>query len=248
MSVGYSNYLKLCKDAVENDEVFKNFKRHPDYMMILEHVSQVVGSRYLKEIETDFPYLLQHMPRFATNDNVGNPVTFPYKEVGLNLSPTTLRYVKVLADLMNLFGRLDLMNIVEIGGGYGGQCKIIHDICQPASYTIVDLPDVLALSDKYLKHFNIKNLILRNPDDTSETHYDLCISNYAFTEIDRKYQDIYADKIIKNSDRGYITCNFFGQRSDGGMSKDEVFALKPNYKELPEKPLTAPNNLIYTWQ
>jgi hypothetical protein len=246
--MSYNRYLKVCKDASENEEVFKTFKSHPDYNVILEHVSHADGLKYLVEIGTEFPYLLNYMKKFATNDDIGNPRIYPCKELGMSISPTTLRYIKVLADLMNLFGRLDGMDIVEVGGGYGGQCKIINDMTEFSSYTLVDLPEVLILNNKYLERHGIKNVILRDVEDTSEIHYDLFISNYSFTEIEHKYQDLYAEKIIKNSDRGYITCNFLGQRGDGGMSKDEVFALKPNGQFIPEKPLTAPNNLIYIWR
>lgn len=242
--IDYSAYLNVCREAVTNEEVFKDFKRHPDYTPILEHVSFLQGMEYLLEIERGFPYLLNHIKKFVTNDHIGNPRTYHTKEIEINISPTTLRYIKVLADLMNLFGRLDTMNIVEIGVGYGGQCKIINDITEFGSYTLVDLPEVLALANKFLDRQGVKNVILKNPSDDMGA-YDLCISNYAFTEIGRAYQNIYAEKIIKHSSRGYITCNFLGQ--GGRMNKDEIFALRPGGRFLPEKPLTAEGNIIYTW-
>ncbi|HUX57070.1 MAG TPA: putative sugar O-methyltransferase [Bacteroidales bacterium] len=241
--IDYNAYLNVCRKAVVNEDVFKNFKRHQDYTPILEHVSFLQGLEYLTEIGRDFPYLLRYINKFATNDHVGNPRTYHTKEIEIEISPTTLRYIKVLADLMNIFGRLDTMKIVEIGVGYGGQCKIINDIVEWQSYTLVDLPDVLVLAEKYLHAFGITNI-----KTTLDEQYDLCISNYAFTEIDRSYQNIYAEKIIKKSLRGYITCNFLGQRSDGAMSKDEIHALNPGGKFIPEKPLTGENNVIYTWQ
>lgn len=248
MSDFYANYLKVCQDAVNDDAVFKTFKRHVDYTLVLEHVSPADGLNYLTEIGNKFPYLFLFMNKFATNDEVGNPHVHPFKELGMSMSPTTLRYIKVLADLMDLFGRLDDMNIVEIGGGYGGQCKIISDIANVASYTLIDRHEALLLSNKYLKYHKVNNVVLREVDDEAEIHYDLCISNYAFAEIPRSYQNLYAEKVIKNSDRGYMTCNIFGNGSpDEPMTRDDIFALKKNYTILPEKPLTAVNNFIYTW-
>ena len=248
MSIDYSKYLKVCHDAATDEKTFKTFKSHPDYNVMLEHVSFLQGQGYLFEINKECPSLLEHITKFATNDQIGNPRTYHVKEIGTDMSPTTLRYVKVLADLSNIFGVLDNMRIVEIGVGYGGQCKIINDITELMSYTLVDLPEVLTLATKYLSVFGIKNVITKNPEDDMEDGYDLCISNYAFTEVDRHYQDIYAEKIIKHSTRGYVTCNFFGQRGgDGAMSKEEIAALRPNGRFIPEKPSTAPNNVIYTW-
>lgn len=245
MSIDYNSYLKVCKEAVENDEVFKDFKRHSDYTPILEHITFSQGLSYLEEIKQNSPYLLKYINRFATNDNYGNPYIYYYGELGISISPTTLRYIKVLADLMSLFGCLNSIDIIEIGGGYGGQCKIIYNWVKPKSYTLIDLPEVLALSEKYLKQQNIGTIILRNIDDPEEIHYDLCISNYAFTEIGRNYQNFYAEKIIKNSDKGYITCNFIVSEN---LTKEEIFALKLNHTIYPEKPLTGDGNLIYTWK
>ena len=248
MSDFYANYLKVCQDAVDDDLMFKKFKHHTDYTLVLEHVSPSDGINYISEIRKTYPSLLNHINKFATNDNIGNPNVYPFKELGLNMSPTTLRYIKVLADLMNLFGRLDDINIVEIGVGYGGQCKIIEDIAEPKSYTLIDRHEALLLSEKYLKHHKAKKIILREADDSSKIHYDLCISNYAFAEIPRAYQNFYAENIIKNSDMGYMTCNIFGYGDPNEpMTKEDIMSLRQNYNILPEVPLTAVNNIVYTW-
>jgi len=168
-----------------------------------------------------------------------------YEEFGISISPSTLRYVKVLADILNLYPPLHLADIVEIGGGYGGQCMTIKSYINVKSYTIIDLPEVLALTKKYLERQNVTDVTFIECDNVESKEYDLCISNYAFTEIDREYQDLYAEKIIKNSKHGYITCNYFGLRDDG-MTKKEVQELK-NGTFIEEKPLTGTNNIIYLW-
>jgi len=244
------NYLDVCKKAAQNDNIFNLFKRHPDYTVVLEHVWYECGLDCLTEIEKNSPYLLDYIPYFITNDTVGNPNKYWYKDLNENVSPTTLRYIKVLGDLMNLFGTLDDMDIVEIGGGYGGQCKIIHDIAKPRSYTIIDLPEVLLLTKKYLTRFEIPNIKYVSPKDLKKGKYDLCISNYAFTEVVRNFQNIYIENVIKGSDRGYITCNFIEQNRKGfakRLNKQEIFNLKPNAEFLPEIPLTGLNNIIYVW-
>jgi hypothetical protein len=241
----YTAYFELCKKASEDDELFKDFKRHKDCTDMLEHVNYEHGLDYLEQIKQHFPYLMNDIGLFATNDDIGNPYTYYFKELGFELSPSVLRYVKVLGDLNNLCGDLDNIDIVEVGGGYGGQCKIIHDLFTPKSYTIIDAEEVLLLTGKYLREFKIKP-ILR--DQAESKHYDLFISNYAFTEIDRKFQNLYAEKLINNSDKGYIICNWFGIRPDKGMTKEEISKLKPTGHFIPERPLTGTNNCIYIWQ
>jgi putative sugar O-methyltransferase len=171
-----------------------------------------------------------------------------YAEINMNISPTTLRYVKVLADLISHFGNLDGLDIVEIGIGYGGQCKIINDYFVPKSYTLIDLTEVILLADKYLECHGIQNTVFQTPNWRSKTPYDLCISNYAFTEISRQNQDFYVKNIIERSAKGYITCNFLNQRmKDGAMTDDEIKKLKKTGYWISEVPLTAPHNAIYIW-
>ena len=249
MNINYYKYEQICKRATEDDEVFKVFKNHPDFTYMLEHVTHQQGLEYIEEIKKLHPKLLKHIECFATNDSLGSPQTYWYSELNMNVSPTTLRYIKVLADLMVCFGDLSGLDIVEIGVGYGGQCKIINDYFVPKSYTLIDVDDVLALANRYLICHGIENIRLRGHRDASEARYDLCLSNYAFTEISRQNQDFYAWKIVKNSQKGYMTCNFLDQRSqDGGMSRDEIFNLKENGFFVPEEPLTSPHNAIYLWK
>jgi len=244
-----SDYIKVCKDALGNDLVFTNFKNSFNYTKVLEHVHAGFGAEYLERIVKDSPELLEHLPKFITNDSIGNPKQYYYKEIDMKISPTTLRYIKVLGDLQNIFGSLNGKDIIEIGGGYGGQCKIIYDVCTPKSYTIVDLPDVLALTRKYLKKFGIKNVILKTAEDQFEDTYDICISNYAFTEVNKEYRDLYAKKVISHSSKGYITCNFIKVEGFPGdqVTRSEIKKLQKTGVFIPEVPITGIGNIIYIW-
>jgi hypothetical protein len=246
MGFDYSAYLNVCKQAIENDEIFQNFRRNPNYTGILEHVNHELGVGYIAEIRKQSPELIQYLNRFATSDKVGSPNIEYFEEIDFELAPSDLRYIKVLGDLIRFFGDLDELDIVEIGGGYGGQCKIIYDLYRPKSYTIIDVEEALLLTNKYLKEFSI-NPILQHPDKLDIHHHDLLISNYAFTEFDRNYQDLYIEEVINMSKRGYITCNFFGFRNDGALNKEEVFKLKAKGIFIPEEPLSGENNIIYIW-
>jgi putative sugar O-methyltransferase len=249
MKVNYKTYADFCKRAVDDDSVFKTFKSHPDFTYMLEHVTNEQGWDYLLQIERQFPFLVTMIDKFKTNDDIGSPRTFHCKEIETQISPTTLRYIKVLADILDNFGRYDGLDIIEIGVGYGGQCKILHDYGTPRSYTMVDLPEVLALAKKCNEYHKIPNVSYKTADVLNTTSCDLLISNYAFTEISREYQEIYVEKLFKYARMGYITCNYFGMMNkDESMSKDDVFAIKENYELIPERPLTGPDNVIYIWK
>ena len=243
--MNYKKYLNVCRESVINEDMFNKFKQHPDYRSILEHVSYEQGLLYLDEINKDNPELLRILPKFVQNDSIGNPLVYYYSQLDCVISPTTLRYIKVLSDLRKTFGDLQGMNIVEIGVGYGGQCKIISDLFKFKSYTLIDLPDPCELAKKCLNKYKVSNVNIWNGE---LNYYDLCISNYAFTEISRNYQEIYKQQFIDRSDRGYITCNFLDQRSSKiALTKKEIFSMKDDFTVLPEQPLTAAHNMIYLW-
>ena len=243
-------FVRICYNACYDDEIFNNIKKIPDFTYVLEHTTVSFGQDYLNIIKRDNPQLLDKIPIFKTNDDVGGGFTYKYGEY--EISPSTLRYVKVLSDLIKLYGTLDGMKIVEIGGGYGGQCKIINDIFNFKDYHIIDLPEVVKLSEKYLSNFNVNNVRFSTYEKLDIEYYDLIISNFAFSELHKDLQMLYKEKIIDNSSNGYITCNFITNVIKGGgfptFTKNELLSMKNNTVIIAEEPLTGPNNMILTWK
>jgi len=248
-SVSYRDYLVICKLAVDHDDVFEVFKRVKDYRVQLEHVSKKQGQLYLNIIKKE-KSLLRYFSMFKDNDKFRCPVKYNY-DVGI-FSPTTLRYIKVLMDLKTFFGDLNNFNIVEIGVGYGGQCKIISDVFKPASYTMIDLYLTLLLAKKYLSKFNIQNVIyLTSQQIDNKKEYDLVISNYAFSEIEKSLQDDYIQKILPFSKRGYLTCNYDGiSTPNSPYNKEELFRMLSQWHSIEvvdEEPKTSRDNFIIKW-
>lgn len=241
-------YPKFCLKAAKANRLFKDFRRHPIYTSILEHLSYEQGNAYLEKIIEQSPSFVDYFEVFRKNDLYGNPITYSYGNYGV-FSPTTLRYIKVASDLKCLFKDLNNMDIIEIGGGYGGLCKIIGDLYSYKSYTIVDLPEVLELIRIYLSKFRIKNVVLLTMNSLSaEKKYDLVISNYAFTELRPEIQEIYFTKVLSSSHQGYITCNnFLNTWSKESFLKRLALANIP-YTELPEDPLTYDGNYLISWK
>lgn len=206
-------YPDFCLKASSQENIFNCFRRHPVYTQVVETVPRKGGKDYLKLALKFNPKITKHLDKFATSERIGSPKTYKYRTsfLGKNytFSPTTLRYVLVLSQLVHFFGDLNNFNIVEIGVGYGGLCKVIADLFPSAKYTLVDLPEALSLSQKFLTHFDVKNVqYLDATHIPTQISYDLCISNYAFSELSRDIQDLYFQNILKNSKCGYMLCNF----------------------------------------
>lgn len=246
-------YLQLCKEALFNEEVFQNFKRRPLYTLFQEFTTYEEGNDYLNVIYRDSPDLLNPilMKKFQSNDRLGNPATFLYKRIGL-FSPTTLRYIKAVSDLRAHFGNLDGMKVIEIGGGYGGQCKILSDLFLFSSYTLVDFPESLELAKKYLERLNVANVQFLKADEIESQPCDLVISHYGFTQTNANLQKRYLKKIISNANRGYLVCNFFPKTFGmNALSKENLLKKLSeagvSYEILPEEPLTGQNHFIIMW-
>lgn len=239
-----SDYRNFCQIASENDAVFKGFRRNYLYNHILEHVTKEQGRAYLDIIKQQMGP--QDMAELSYSDDVGSPMMYYYNEYG-SWSPTTLRYIKVMLDLCAIHGPLHEMKIIEIGGGYGGQCNIIKHFFQNCDYHIYDLPEALDLTYLFLTECG-KSATLHNAlEEIEENECDLLISNYAISEVIKPLQDQYFDKVISFAKHGYITYNLF----DGAYTIDEfskkLSNLSKDVRRTEETPLTYPGNEIITW-
>ena len=179
-------YLTACRDAVSN---ITSFKQDPRLTAIFEHCPKHIADEYYNQLPEEF---IKHG---FTNDFYGKPTMHSYGQ--RRFSTSTLQYMGVLSNLVKYFGSLEGLRIVEIGGGYGGQCRTIYDMFTPELYHIIDLPDVCELQRKYCKAMCF--------DAPTGLEYDLVISNYALSEIpDNKHL---IERVVKRSKHGYITCN-----------------------------------------
>ena len=247
-------YLAGCAAASSYESIFKKFKQQDSYGYILEHVPGPLGGAYLSNIEKNNFDLLKDMQKFLINDLYGNPSRNTYvftlhsgTKVKLIVSPTTIRYVKVLSDLKTLFGTLDNMNIVEIGAGYGGLPLIISREYNFKNYYDVDLYGPTRLAKKYCteKH-GMDNFHVITPDQVDQLkdiEIDLVISNYAFSECNYETQDIYIEKILSKAKRGYITHNNGEERRNRTKSIIEGY---PNFKVF-DHDLCKKKHPIFTW-
>lgn len=249
-------YPAFCYAASKDKNYFRNFRRNYLYNRVLEHVSWYMGQKYLDVISRNkqSEFTNTDWNEFRQNDLYGNPRVFPYKINGhiMLLSPTTLRYIKVLQDIVTLFDAEKISSVAEIGIGYGGECRLLTNYLTGISqYFLFDIPEALGLAKKYLNMFENKadiRFVNGTKIDVDETYeYDCVISNYAFSELSREVQDMYLEKVIAKSKAGYMTWNSGSYDFAGGYSVDELLRIIPGSSVIAEEPLTAVNNCIIIW-
>jgi hypothetical protein len=239
-------YPQTCLEASHDFRAFANFRRNPAYTAALEHVSEAQGRDCLGIIAQD-PELFAAMEAFKANDGFGSPMICDYPSVG-KISPTTLRYVKVLADLKAHFSSLDNMRICEIGVGYGGQCRIINAYFKPASYCLIDIFPALSLAQRFLDNFVLHSVMsYMTMNQLPVVESDLVISNYAFSELRRPIQDAYLRKVVLPAKRGFFIYNQIAPADFQGYTAPELLQMIPGSRLFEERPLTHPNNVVIVW-
>jgi hypothetical protein len=236
-----NTYLSLVELATSNEEYFARFKSNKSYRQILEHVSRKFGQEYWDVIKR-YEKGNTRLDSFISQDFC-NPYRFTYSGIG-RVSSTNLRYAKIALDLENLFGSTNLLNIVEVGIGYGGQAIAINELNGFLSYEFVDLPQVKKLAGKYLNKFypSINPKLSHNRQE-----WDLLISNYAFSELSREIQEEYLEKYISKSKRGYVIFNDITDNLFSTYSVSEFLEKIPGAEMVNEFPLTFPRNKLIVW-
>jgi hypothetical protein len=238
-------YVEVCKRAVEEAAVFDKFKSSLEYRGILEHCDYLQGRSYLKLIKKN-QEIKSNLERIAKVDN-GKPFTFYYNKLG-QVSPSQIRYAKVLQDLEFFFGSLSDLRIAEIGVGYGGQAIHILSRHSPKNYCAYDLEWPAKLMLKNVQQCGVDLKILpeiKSWKDSSS--FDLVISNYAFSELFREVQEIYLENVVLNSKAGYMIYNHIHEKESQSMSATEFASRIPGaaiYREIPE---TFPGNVLVVW-
>ena len=222
---GYRDVVqRIIKDGIEK---WPNFRTIAAYNHVVTQLSPELGQHML-ETATAVDGALVASDAFvrAATDHArlgGGPVV-PLR--GIRVPTTLWRYIRVYADLRNLFGAdsdFDT-NVAEIGVGYGAQCDVVQRLgamlapsgasAHTRMYTLCDLPEVEELAEQYLRAIRGSSAtdlpalgkLNSNPNSTNSCastsgNYSLFISNYAFSELTSDVQQIYWDQVIRCSRR-----------------------------------------------
>ena len=230
------------------DSKFENFRRLPGICQIYEHVSKGQAATFYRSILKKYKFLLKGKI-FEGNDKIGNPAgKKKYKYLG-KIAPTTMRYIHILGEIVNLFDLKDGCKIVELGCGYGGQCSVISSYIKFSDYRLIDLEFTHPLIERYLDTFGCKNYTCEGQKFVLKDEYDLFISNYGISEVYKEFQDVYIRNVISKCKRGYVIYNQLSK----GMAYDanefceklRQYGLRPQIKK--ETISTSPKNVLICW-
>jgi hypothetical protein len=261
MKGNYGPYTQLCEIASQDDEMFKVFKSHPDYSYVLEHPNyNEFGKQFLATIKTQCAELNLVLPwdKIIVNDFLGTPEVFSYNltdELTTDVSPTTLRYVKtaiqILSHLQNKYNGDDI-DVVEIGGGYGGQAFVLFTLASLfnvtiKSYTMFDLEASSNLQRKYISSLSeqipseLFDFRQYNKSSFEVKDNSFVISNYSLAEVDESVKQCYFNNLFKHISRGFLCWNF-------GLTENPVSDFLYNKYDMliePEhSPRTGPNVVV----
>lgn len=242
-------YTSFCELATKSDKVFKNFRHDRTYRGIVEDVGYDIGEGCWNIIKTK-KISERVLNECWKNDLVGGAETYYYDGLKKPVAPATMRYVKIMLEIRELFGKVE--NVIEIGVGYGGQSRLIGRLNSVSSYSLVDIPQALGVSRKYLSHFFTEKEMAKYSfvDGTSLKGImdsELVISNYAFSELCREVQDVYLNNIIMHAKKGYITWNELSHTRLDGHSVEEICEMIPGSRIIDEVPLSAEGNKVIVW-
>jgi len=208
-------YIQACNLIISDPDEFKKFRRNPDYGKILSGGEKIVGEVALKSIKELGGYKLfqQNLLQIKESDSVGTPFLHDYPELGL-IDPSTIRYFNTAIEIMQLLGGCHKpKKIIEIGGGYGGLCRMLSIFYNFEEYIIVDLPQAVLVAEKWLSHFptlkgRVKFIPCDKISDREEFHnVDLFVADSSLAECNLKTQNIYIDTLAHDAKFHYVIWN-----------------------------------------
>jgi hypothetical protein len=220
IQVQYEKYIEAINKNLSLNEDQWYFKQDSHYRGVLEHVSYEIGIMYLNEIKTRYNDIFYENKNLLINlckenDIYGKPVQSYFNDF-TTCSPTNIRYILhsflVLEYVKN--NNLNNLNIIEIGGGYGGLCFFINKLSHLfniniISYTIFDIYEASKLQELYLNKLQINNCKVFQIDNFAELNKEsFLVSNYAFSEISPDLQKEYTEKILNQFvNHGFLCWN-----------------------------------------
>jgi hypothetical protein len=250
----YNDYVDVIQQTLPLRPDEWTFKSVPNYYAVLEHVCHGQGTAYFSCIINEFNDIYTSnkdalIQLCHQNDMYGKPRQYEFQDFTV-CSPTDLRYI--YHSLLNLkhmqtLGLNDI-NIVEIGGGYGGLCFFMKNLAKYfditiSSYHIFDLKLPTELQAKYLNALNITDTTFSVPYDTTQLKQNsYLIANYSLSEFTREIQADYNNALGPYITNGLIVSNDGEPDIMYDIIKDILKNNKLTVEE--ERPKTSPQNLF----
>ena len=175
-----------------------------------QNIEEILLKYFEKEILNNKDYMITLCNK---NDTIGKPNLFLSKYLG-NTSINNIRYIYQSLHILNHIKYLQLnnVNVIEIGGGYGGLSFYIRNLSyiyniSINSYTIYDLEDVSKFQIRNQTELN-NNIITKNlPDNINLKNQSFLISIYALSELIPSLIDDYNNLVLPFIKNGYLIWN-----------------------------------------
>ena len=199
-----------------------NFKQNSDVNYMTEHINDKVNYYGAKNWYNECKKINlltnnQIIELIKKNDKHGNPYKVYVNDEIPTTSSNTLKYIYFGLLQANHILKEDIKtkNILEIGGGFGGQCLITQLIFNMLDikydkYILIDLPNIINYQKQYLE---INNINQKCMFVTTDEYNDMYIPNdifffssYSLSEISKEYRNLYY-KLFSNVNGGIIVWN-----------------------------------------
>lgn len=185
----FNNQTHVTRELVKD---LGNFKSGLVNSKIALWNPQTNGVRYLKTLIYNLSAILPpeswHKIGKIENRHVGSPIMVRYHGEEICLD-----YLQAVLELEFIEAHFELegSTVLEIGAGYGRTCHAIVSNHEVERYCIVDLPNCLDLTARYLREVldretfhKIQFILAEDFDFLDDGRFDICINIDSFAEMD----------------------------------------------------------------
>lgn len=221
----------------------RNFRAQKEFVNVIEGSHKLCGIEHYIKLRK---FYKEHEFNKFNYEHI-----FPSKEKlifnNFVTSSTVLRYINNSLNIVLLFKKKVLKyKIVEIGAGYGGDCKILNDHSNlhysknVNKYFIFDLHNNLILIKNFLNKFNYK-FIIKDINKIKVDRNSIFISNAALSEMWGSQLKKYI-RFLKKFKKAYLIVNFdTHSKPFGGISLSEFIDIIND-----KKPILLNTNVFLT--
>lgn len=236
----YNDIEQYSQIIVQNQ--LDSWKKEKAIRDMIEHESDEAARVYIE-------YLLQFMTHdeiqqlAKLNDLYGDSTIKTI--LNINTSTNSIRYIRHSYDLCTYIKNKNLnsINIIEIGGGYGGMALIMSEMIKKfnlnvTKYIIYDLKNVGHLQKYYLSKHNLSEFAEWHDSNTFGSdingNNNILFSSYALSELCDESRDSYLKNLLPKIIGGFFIWN----------GREHSKHLLPSSRnEVPEVPNTNGNFL-----
>ena len=231
----YEEYLQVVRSV--RDVRRTPFRQQPAYRSVVETVSDEQAIAYQAAVAELGISQLAALRCAEALDAIGGGAG----------SPTAWRYIHQAGQcwqyIRQHYQPEEAVDIVEIGGGFGGLCFAMAQFGDQralGSYTLIDLPEVLELQRACLSvlkpHYAQLNLVTAASDfkDVPADHF--LIAYYSLAEFPPAQRLRYLELLLPRSRHGLVLWN--------NWRNEPLDVGRPLLANLPEQPCTAPQNRV----